>query len=165
VTPETAGKPGNGEEREPAEGHYAAAEAADSVKKERVLHTRVPAVLERELKRFAENLRIPVSNLVRAILEDAVNAADAATENVEGRLKRAAQQLEREREKLKKRVRSDQFAQVFAFQPVTLAQAAACARCGRDLARGERAHMGLTNTPPRSPSDRVFVCNDCLPDT
>src|SRR5262252_4105132 len=104
-------------------------EAADEDsdgKKERVLHTRVPAVLERELKRFAENLRMPVSNLVRAILEDAVNAADAATESVEGRLKRAAQQLGREREKLKKRVLPDQFANVYAFQPVTLAQPVAC---------------------------------------
>ena len=46
-------------------------------KKERVLHTRVPAVLERELKRFADNLRVPVSNLVRTILEDALSVADA----------------------------------------------------------------------------------------
>ncbi len=96
-----------------------------------MLHTRVPAVLERELKRFAENLRMPVSNLVRTILEDAVNAADAAGESVEGRLKKAAQQLGREREKLKKRVLPDPFAAVYAFQPVTLAQPAACARCGR----------------------------------
>ena len=42
--------------------------------KERVIHTRVPALLEEELKRFAENLRMPVSNLVRAILEDARSA-------------------------------------------------------------------------------------------
>jgi hypothetical protein len=41
---------------------------AREARKERVLHTRVPAVLERELKRFADNLRIPVSNLVRTIL-------------------------------------------------------------------------------------------------
>ena len=100
-------------------------------------------MLERELKRFAENLRMPVSNLVRAILEDAVNAADAATESVEGRLKRAAQQLGREREKLKKRVLPDQFADVYAFQPVALAQPATCARCNRSLARGEHAHLGL----------------------
>ena len=39
--------------REPVNGKDA--------KKERVLHTRVPAVLERELKRFADNLRVPVS--------------------------------------------------------------------------------------------------------
>lgn len=137
--------------------------AGASSKKERVLHTRVPAVLERELKRFAENLRMPVSNLVRTILEDAVAAADAAGESVEGRLKQAAQQLGREREKLKKRVLPDQFAHVYAFQPVTLAQAVACARCGRALARGEHAHLGMSEPPPRSPTDRIFVCDTCLP--
>jgi hypothetical protein len=137
--------------------------SAASGKKERVLHTRVPAVLERELKRFAENLRMPVSNLVRAILEDAVNAADAATESVEGRLKRAAQQLASEREKLKKRVLPDQFASVYAFQPVTLAQPAPCAKCGKSLARGEHAHFGLTEPPARSPGERIFVCESCLP--
>jgi len=134
-----------------------------SGRKERVLHTRVPAVLERELKRFAENLRMPVSNLVRAILEDAVNAADAAGESVEGRLKRAAQEIGREREKLKKRVLPDQFSSVYAFQPLTLAQPVACARCGRSLARGEHAHMGLSEPPPASPAERIFVCDTCLP--
>jgi hypothetical protein len=134
-----------------------------SGKKERVLHTRVPAVLERELKRFAENLRMPVSNLVRTILEDAVNAADAAGESVEARLTRAAQQLGRERVRLKKRVMPDQFAGVYAFQPVTLAQPVTCARCGRALARGDHAHLGMTETPPRSAAERVFVCDTCLP--
>ena len=38
-------------------------------KKERVIHTRVPAVLEAELKRFAEGLRVPVSNVIRTLLE------------------------------------------------------------------------------------------------
>jgi hypothetical protein len=135
---------------------------SSSGKKERVLHTRVPAVLERELKRFAENLRMPVSNLVRAILEDAVNAADAAGESVEGRLKRAAQQLGREREKLKKRVMPDQFAGVYAFQPVALAQPVTCAKCGRSLARGDHAHLGLCE-PPSLPNERIFVCDTCLP--
>lgn len=144
-------------------GAEAGREEADGKgKKERVLHTRVPAVLERELKRFADNLRIPVSNLVRAILEDAISAADAAGESVEGRLKLAAQQLEKEREKLKKRVMPDQFAQVYAFQPVTLAQPAACGRCGKELRRGEKAHLGLTETPPSTPGDRLFLCESCL---
>lgn len=140
-------------------------EAGASDRKERVLHTRVPAVLERELKRFADNLRVPVSNLVRVILEDAVQAADAAGESVEGRLKRAAQQLGREREKLKKRVLpdQDQFDGVYAFQPVTLAQPARCAKCGRALARGEHAHYGLTEAPARVPHERIFVCDTCLP--
>lgn len=138
---------------------------ASSERKERVLHTRVPAVLERELKRFADNLRVPVSNLVRVILEDAVQAADAAGESVEGRLKRAAQQLGREREKLKKRVLPDQhqFEGVYAFQPVTLAQPATCAKCDRALARGEHAQLGLTEAPPKAPNERIFVCDACLP--
>ncbi len=134
-------------------------------KKERVLHTRVPAVLERELKRFAESLRVPVSNLVRTILEDALSVADAATENVEERLKKAAHQLEVEREKLKKKVLPDPLADVFAFQGVTLAQPALCAKCSRELRAGERAHLGLTDGPPRAGARRIFACEECIPKT
>ena len=131
-------------------------------KKERVLHTRVPAVLEKELKRFAENLRVPVSNLVRTILEDALEVADVATENVEKRLKSAAKQLAGGREGLKKRVRQDPLRDVFAFQPVTLAQTGICAKCQRDLDKGARAHMGLTDTPQGWGRSKIFVCDDCL---
>ena len=133
-------------------------------KKERVLHTRVPAVLERELKRFAENLRVPVSNLVRTILEDALDVADAASESVEDRLKRAADRLEAERERLKKKMVADPLAHVFAFQAITLAQKAACAKCGRDLDPGEHAYLGLTDDlPPRARVSRIFVCEACVP--
>jgi hypothetical protein len=134
-----------------------------SAKKERVLHTRVPAVLERELKRFADNLRVPVSNLVRTILEDALNVADAATENVEERLKKAAHQLEVEREKLKKRVMPDPLSSVFAFQDVTIAQPAQCVKCGRDLKPGDKAHLGLTDGPAYAGTRRIFACDACIP--
>ncbi len=130
-------------------------------RKERVLHTRVPAVLERELKRFAENLRIPVSNLVRTILEDALSVADLATESVEERLKRAARHLEKEREKLKKRMEHDPLEGIVAFQAVTLALDASCAKCERDLPRGVRAHMGIRG--PERPGGPLFVCEGCLP--
>jgi hypothetical protein len=149
----------------PASGDPSAAETDEttSAKKERVLHTRVPAVLERELKRFADNLRVPVSNLVRTILEDALSVADAATENVEERLKKAAHQLEVEREKLKKKVMPDPLSDVFAFQDVTIAQPAQCVKCGRDLKAGEKAHLGLTDGPPRPGARRIFACDDCIP--
>jgi hypothetical protein len=132
-----------------------------NAKKERVLHTRVPAVLERELKRFADNLRVPVSNLVRAILEDALTVADAAGTNVEERLKSAAKTIEQERERLKKRVHVDPIAGVFAFQDVTLAQPAMCAKCERELPRGARAHLGMSEGPKRGPN--VIVCDACVP--
>jgi len=137
-----------------------------SGKKERVLHTRVPAVLERELRRFADGLRVPVSNLVRTILEDAVKAADHATENVEGKLKRAAEQLSEERERFGERMRrrasKEALGGVFAFQAVRLAKPSHCARCERSLAAGEDAFLGLTEPAPE-PVTRVFVCAPCLP--
>jgi hypothetical protein len=129
-------------------------------KKERVLHTRVPAVLERELKRFADNLRVPVSNLVRTILEDAVSVADAATENVEERLKMAAKHLEKEREKIKRRMEHDPLEGIVAFQDVVLAVPAVCAKCAKEIARGARAHLGIGESPGHP---RRFVCDDCLP--
>ena len=127
-----------------------------------MLHTRVPAVLERELKRFAEGLRIPVSNLVRTILEDAMTMADAATENVEDRLRRAVDHLEQERTKLKKRVKGEPLAGVIAYQAVTLAQPARCAKCQKELAQGLQAHLGLWEQSPRKTTERVFVCDACL---
>ena len=162
----------SGRERPSQEGSEAAGksdaateagEESSPAKKERVLHTRVPAVLERELKRFADNLRVPVSNLVRTILEDALSVADAATENVEGRLKKAAHQLEIEREKLKKKVMHDPLADVFAFQDVTLAQSAQCVKCGRHLKPGEKAHLGLSDGPARPGARRIFACDACIP--
>jgi predicted Zn-ribbon and HTH transcriptional regulator len=135
--------------------------SAKNARKERVLHTRVPAVLERELKRFADNLRVPVSNLVRAILEDALTVADAAGTNVEERLKSAARTIEQERERLKKRVHVDPIAGIFAFQDVTLAQPSRCAKCDRELSRGARAHLGMSEGPKRGPN--VIVCDACLP--
>jgi len=133
-------------------------------KKERVLHTRVPAVLERELKRFADNLRVPVSNLVRTILEDAVSVADAAGTGLEQRLKQAAHAIEHEREWLKKKVTPDPLASVFAFQDVTLAQPSRCAQCGTELPRGTRAHLGLPASADGR-SSNVVVCTACLPRT
>lgn len=129
-----------------------------------MLHTRVPAVLEKELKRFADNLRVPVSNLVRTILEDALQVADAASEGVETRLKQAAKQLEVERERLRARVQAKPLRDVFAYQTVTLAQDVSCAACGKDLAAGDRAHMGLTDEPTNGKRrPRLFVCDACVP--
>jgi hypothetical protein len=137
----------------------AKSDAKSDAKKERVLHTRVPAVLERELKRFADNLRVPVSNLVRTILEDALSVADAATESVEGRLRKAAEHLEKEREKLKKRMEHDPLAGIVAFQEVTLAVPAACAKCAETIPRGSKAHLGIGD----GSDERVFVCETCRP--
>lgn len=74
--------------------------------KERVLHTRVPAVLDQELKRLAHSLRVPVSNVVRAILEDAVDAVDTVSERTESELLGFVHRLARQRDELRSRVRA-----------------------------------------------------------
>ena len=65
-------------------------------KNEKVLHTRIPADLEQEIKERAEKLRIPVSNLVRNILEDAfklVQNVGTNVDNIVGQVTRDAGRL------------------------------------------------------------------------
>jgi len=142
--------------------YHAVTQMADE-KKERVLHTRVPAVLEAELKRFAQNLRVPVSNLVRTILEDAIVVADAAGDRVEERLRKAATQLQSERERLRLKIKPDPLSDVYAFQEITIAQPASCAKCDVALHPGDHAHLGLIDPNVSGGIARVFVCDGCLP--
>ena len=45
-------------------------------RKERVLHTRISEQLSDEIREAAEELRVPVSNLVRNVLEEAFGAVE-----------------------------------------------------------------------------------------
>lgn len=142
-------------------------------KKERVLHTRVPAVLERELKRLAKSLRMPVSNLVRAILQDALDTVDAVGAKAEGELRGVAERLSRERGRLRSRGTGSEpplaaeepaapmapLEGVVGFQPLLLAREQKCGVCGRALAAGDEAFLGVRET--RGP--RVIVGRECLP--
>jgi len=68
-----------------------------------VIHTRVPALLDKELKHLATSLKLPVSNLVRAILEDALEAVDAVGKRAEGELHGMAERLSRHRDALRQK--------------------------------------------------------------
>jgi hypothetical protein len=178
-------------------------------------------VLEEELKRLATALRVPVSNLVRAILEDAVDAADLATRCAEDELRGFTERLAAERERLRARVTGSRassssrerergraregatggeggrsggapapvgpsederrcagkgtsstdphgvdaaeaataLAGVIGFQPLLLATRATCARCGRPLAAGEEALLGIRDDG----GPRVIVGRECRP--
>jgi hypothetical protein len=160
-------------------------------RKERVLHTRVPGVLEDELKRLATSLRVPVSNVVRAILEDAVEAADRVSRRTEGGIRGWSDRIAEERVRLRERVvpprptpapsesspqrapasqpapstRAEStapvapLAGVLGFQQIFLATAAHCVLCGRALAAGDEAFLGIRETP----GPRVLVGRECLP--
>lgn len=140
-------------------------------KKERVLHTRVPAVLEEELKRLATSLRMPVSNLVRAVLEDAVDAVEVVGERAEGELKGIVSRIHEKRETLRGAVQTSTREQksqaaakaaeaepscpetaaelegIVGVQRLTLIADAKCTVCGRALARGTEACRGVRDEP------------------
>lgn len=143
----------------------------DSARKEKVLHTRVPEVLAEELKRLATSMRVPVSNVVRACLEDAVAAVSSMSHLAEGELQSLADRLGerparhgRPREASHPPQASDPtpaapLAGVIGFQPLVLAQATVCALSGRTLRAGEQAYLGVRSGsgPP------LIVAPECLP--
>ncbi len=115
-------------------------------KKEKVIHTRIPAALEEQIKRAAEALRVPVSNLVRNMLEDAIDMGRQVRDSLPRAAKAAAA--------------ADELADVFGWQALTLNVAVPCARCGKSLEAGDEAYLGLTD---RARDARVFICSACLP--
>lgn len=136
-------------------------------RKEKVLHTRVPAVLEEELKKLAENLRVPVSNVVRTILEDAVQTVDTVGEMAEDQVRHVADRLGRRRERFRKEhpaggeAASAQppLAGIIGYQELRLARTERCTLCGADLEAGARAWLGVREAPGR----RVLLDETCLP--
>jgi hypothetical protein len=103
-------------------------------KKERVLHARIPAALEEQIKRLADSLRVPVSNLVRNMLEDAID--------------------------MTRRMAGDSLAGVYGWQELVLAVAVPCDLCGQKLGAGEPAYVGLSHSTRDA---KHFICPDCLP--
>ena len=138
----------------------------DKPRKERVLHTRVPAVLEQELKRLATSLKVPVSNVVRTILEDAVDAVDTVGKAAEGELRDVANRLEERRGKLRHAAAATAadvtapLAGVVGYQPLLLARAEHCCLCGRSVAAGEQAYLGIREV---AEGPRVVLGKECLP--
>ncbi len=139
-------------------------------KKERVLHTRVPAVLEQELKRLATSLKVPVSNVVRTILEDAVDAVDSVGRVAEGELRDVADRLRERRGRLRKtgeervaeaaeRAPAAPLAGIVGYQPLFLARDEVCSLCGGGLRLGEQAYLGIRD----GVGPRVIVGWECLP--
>lgn len=176
-------KDGGDEPKEPEEPQDRGKRAPKDAPKERVLHTRVPAVLEKELKRLAHSLRVPVSNVVRAILEDAVDAVDTVSERAEGELMSVVDRLARQRDQLHRRVHGDDerdeaqeveqaelveeppcpseppaiLEGVFGYQPLVLATRTSCSVCGRELDAGSDALRAIFDEPGK----RVFLGPEC----
>jgi hypothetical protein len=130
----------------------------DDKRKERVIHARIPASLEAEIKRMADKLRIPVSNLVRNILADTVAMVEGVQQNVDETLHGLRAQLGKLETKVEKAAAPPALERVFGWQDLLMNQPANCVRCNAELGVGSRAFFGLTGNP----NDRVFCCPNCV---
>ena len=143
-------------------------DARRAERKERVLHTRVPEVLIEDLKQLAEGMKVPVSNLVRTALEEAVGALSAVNRKTEGELRGLAARLggvgrDEDAEPSPSAGRSSParppLEGVVGFQRMTLARDAVCALSGRPLAPGEEAYFGVRD----GAGPLVIVAPECVP--
>ncbi len=168
-------------------GHESHRSRAHRHRKERVLHTRVSERLDESLRNAAEELRVPVSNLVRNVLEDAFMVVETVAENVGDLVDDMLEEAERVRGQWKRHARREprlrhwkqstddwdhqpegprddpseplpEFPEVVGWQPLILNGAQTCAGCGRELRRGDRAFAGMTAGGP-SPT---WLCRECM---
>lgn len=137
-------------------------------RKERILHTRISRQLAEEIRGMAEDLRVPVSNLVRNVLEEAFDVMEEVTDDVGellseviGRAERATRRMERRRSarpgpedeppatertggaEAGEPSLAEAFPDVLAWQRVVLNQPRRCARSGEELAAGSCAYLGF----------------------
>jgi hypothetical protein len=123
-------------------------------RQERWLHTRISEPLEDALKREARRRRLPVSLLVRNVLEGAL---DLVEDIVEGSL-----QVARRSEDLARTVGCGRSAgatdDIYGWQELILNRSVACVHCETALAAGDAVFRGLRDRtgPP------VFQCVACV---
>ncbi|MFQ5418118.1 MAG: hypothetical protein ACE5FL_13905 [Myxococcota bacterium] len=154
-------------------------------RKQRVLHTRISEPLAEDIRRMADDLRVPVSNLVRNVLEEAFSVVEAVTDNVGDLIDDVADEAERARSRIRGRRRVRQrprrrarpaaehdeanderpaprapraeFPDVVGWQPLILNQPRHCTDCEEPIERGERGFAGMT----AAGLGEVYLCSDC----
>jgi hypothetical protein len=135
-------------------------------RKERVLHTRISQQLAEDIGRVAEDLRVPVSNLVRNVLEEVFSVVETVADNVGELIEGVMDEAERARQRRagepprpeSKPTRPDP-PEVLGWQPLILARESICAGCDAKLPRGESAYLGVTAAGAGSAHT---LCASCL---
>ena len=154
-------------------------------RKERVLHTRISEPLAEDIRRIADDLRVPVSNIVRNVLEEAFSFVETVTENVGDLVEEVVDEADRVRtrdrhhrhrhpryrrrrhrsrperdEPRRPRAEPPEFPDVVGWQPLVLNQGRSCADCSEPLERGDRAFAGLS----AKGLSETYICPDCMDD-
>jgi len=149
-------------------------------RKERVLHTRISEPLAEDIRRMADDLRVPVSNLVRNVLEEAFAVVETVSENFGDLIEDVVDEAERTRDRIRRhsersRRRSGATAgsardsgearaprrehpEVLGWQPLIFNRPQVCSDCEESIERGEQGFAGMT----ASGLSDVHLCRDCV---
>jgi|GEM_PF-2264626 len=148
-------------------------------KKEKVLNLRIGKDLDEKIKGEAERINMPVSNLVRNILENAFDLVDGIGTNVGNLVGDVVENAENIADNFRTAVKgyvstdeqdaeaptgADEPTQealiddVPVWQEVTVGKTATCAACDETINRGDKAHMGVSD----STGDRILLCGKCI---
>jgi hypothetical protein len=136
-------------------------------RKERVLHTRISEQLSEDIKRLADDMRVPVSNLVRNVLEEVFTAVESASGDVGEFFEEVLDEAEGVRERIRKQRRSSRP----GSRSSESRRGAESEEVEREFRADEVAEDG-TSGPSRPPTDdvlgwqsivlnRSLVCPDC----
>ncbi len=115
-------------------------------RKEEYLGARVPKELRDRVTAKAKDLGIPVSILIRNILEESFNELGSDSSALGSRVSKGAQTEATEGEK---------FASVLGWERITLNKSVACVSCGTSLEPGIEVTFGLGGVEP------VVLCDQC----
>ena len=72
-------------------------------RKERVLHTRISEQLSEDIRRLAEDLRVPTSNLVRNVLEEVFTVVESVSDDVGELFEDVLEEAESTRDRIRRR--------------------------------------------------------------
>ncbi len=125
--------------------------------KAKVLHTRIPESLEDAIKDRARRMRIPVSNLVRNVLEQTFQLVEDVVDDSLQIANAARRGAERVREAAVGARRPD--TDIYGWQELVLNRDERCRDCWTELDRGGKAYRGLSERPGTEP---VFLCAACV---
>ncbi len=75
-------------------------------RKERVLHTRISEQLAEDIRLFADDLRVPASNLVRNVLEEVFTMVDSVSDDMGGLMDDLIDEAEGVRDRVRDQARS-----------------------------------------------------------
>jgi hypothetical protein len=127
-------------------------------RKERVLHTRVPESLDRQLKRRARSLGMSVSTVVRHVLLNTFGLVeDIVTDSTNVALAVSGQETIPPPER--KRPPMATPGEVLAWQDAVLNLNAVCGECNAILPRGARAAVGVRE---QAGGPYAVICRSCL---